>query len=429
MTTTAFRHQDFKRLTEVGSVGRGKSKHRPRNDPQLYGGNYPFMQTGDVKAAPLYLSAYSQTYNEKGLSQSKLWPPGTLCITIAANIADTAILGIPACFPDSIIGFIPTIDKADAKYVKYCLDTYKKQIQSISQGTTQDNLSVDKLLSFRFRIPGVVEQRKIAALLSAYDDLIENNRRRIALLERMAEQLYREWFVRFRFLCRHGSKSEKGIPDGWVYGKLGSIIDSDGVTTGKRPKGGAEGAGVPSIGAENIDGLANYNYAKEKFVSESFFLSMRQGHVRDRDVLFYKDGAEIGRVALFQDEYPHKRCCVNEHVFIVRANDSVYQYLLYFYLRQGRINEHVKLINKNAAQPGINKGELLSIPMLIPPREIVAGFNQMVAPLIRQIFVLAKTERRLSATRDLLLPRLISGKLRVDDLDIQFPPSMQDAAA
>ena len=93
-------------LDKLGTISRGKSKHRPRNDPSLFGGEYPFIQTSDIKNATFYITDYTDTYNEKGLSQSKLWEPDTLCITIAANIADTAILGIKACFPDSVMGFI-----------------------------------------------------------------------------------------------------------------------------------------------------------------------------------------------------------------------------------------------------------------------------------------------------------------------------------
>lgn len=144
------RDADFKTLSEVGSIGRGKSKHRPRNDPRLYGGQHPFVQTSEVKHAGLHLTNYSQTYSELGLAQSKLWPAETLCITIAANIGDTAILGIPACFPDSILGFVADPDASDVRYVKYCLDGFKEQIQLISRGTTQDNLSLDKLLKSRF---------------------------------------------------------------------------------------------------------------------------------------------------------------------------------------------------------------------------------------------------------------------------------------
>jgi restriction endonuclease S subunit len=91
-------------LPEIGFLGRGKSKHRPRNAEFLYGGQYPFIQTGDIREADGIIKSFNQTYNDAGLAQSKLWPKGTLCITIAANIADTAILGIDACFPDSVVG-------------------------------------------------------------------------------------------------------------------------------------------------------------------------------------------------------------------------------------------------------------------------------------------------------------------------------------
>jgi type I restriction enzyme S subunit len=175
------------RLNELGTVSRGKSRHRPRNAPHLYGGKYPFIQTADVKAANLYITDYDQTYSEAGLFQSKLWEVGTLCITIAANIADTSILKIPACFPDSVIGFIPYKDKSDVRYIKYYFDIFQKIFQQISQGSTQDNLSAEKLLSIKIPTPPLPTQKKIAGILSAYDDAIENNLRRIKLLEEMAQ--------------------------------------------------------------------------------------------------------------------------------------------------------------------------------------------------------------------------------------------------
>ena len=122
----------YRTLDQMGIVSRGKSKHRPRNDVRLFGGKYPFIQTGDIGAAGLYVTEYSQTYNEEGLAQSKLWERDTLCITIAANIADTALLAFPACFPDSIMGFIPFKDIANVKYVKYCFDILQKDCQQIS---------------------------------------------------------------------------------------------------------------------------------------------------------------------------------------------------------------------------------------------------------------------------------------------------------
>jgi type I restriction enzyme, S subunit len=145
----------LEKLENLGFLGRGKSKHRPRNDPSLYGGDYPFIQTGEVKEASpsLYITMHSQTYNGAGLAQSKLWKPGTLLITIAANIAETAILTYPACFPDSIIGFVPDDKKVSAEYIKYSIEILKRLMQNVSKGTTQDNLSQAKLQYFDFLLP------------------------------------------------------------------------------------------------------------------------------------------------------------------------------------------------------------------------------------------------------------------------------------
>lgn len=201
-------------LDQLGTVSRGRSRHRPRDAEQLYGGPYPFVQTRDVKKAPLYLSDYTQTYSDAGLAQSKLWPAGTLCITIAANIAETAILDIEACFPDSIIGFIADPSKADTKFIKYQFDALlKKRMRTVSHGAAQDNLSQQKLLSFEFPAPDITQQKRIASVLSAYDDLIENNRRRISLLEEAARLLYREWFVHFRFPGHEQAKIVDGVPE------------------------------------------------------------------------------------------------------------------------------------------------------------------------------------------------------------------------
>lgn len=206
----------LKHLDQLGHVSRGRSRHRPRDAAHLYGGQFPFIQTGDVKHAGLYLMKYQQTYSEAGLAQSKLWPAGTLCITIAANIADTAILGIDACFPDSVIGFIPDPDEADARFVKYLFDaTLQRRVKRFTQGAAQDNLSQEKLLSLEFHVPKVDEQRRIASIMSTYDNLIENNSRRIELLEESARLLYRDWFVYLRYPGHEHVNVVDGVPEGW----------------------------------------------------------------------------------------------------------------------------------------------------------------------------------------------------------------------
>lgn len=216
---------EYKTLDQLGTVSRGKSKHRPRNDPKLFGGKYPFIQTADVKNADYYITKYSDTYNESGLAQSKLWDKGTLCITIAANIADTGVLAFPACFPDSIMGFVPFEGVANTRFIKYCFDRLQRDCKQISQGTAQDNLSWEKLSTIKFCIPEYKEQCRIADILSAYDDLIENNQKQIKLLEEAAQRLYKEWFVNLRFPGHENTKIVDGVPEGWHRGTIGQIAE------------------------------------------------------------------------------------------------------------------------------------------------------------------------------------------------------------
>jgi type I restriction enzyme S subunit len=155
-----------KTLEEIATTfGRGKSKHRPRNAPHLYGGGYPFVQTGDIRNADHVIIEYSQTYSEAGLSQSKLWPKGTICITIAANIAETAILGFDACFPDSVIGVVANPKEADVGFIEYLLQSFKVRIQAMGKGSAQANINMGTFENERFPFPSVTEQQSIVTEL------------------------------------------------------------------------------------------------------------------------------------------------------------------------------------------------------------------------------------------------------------------------
>jgi type I restriction enzyme S subunit len=149
-------------LPEIGHLGRGKSKHRPRNAQFLYGGKYPFIQTGDIRHADGVITSYAQTYSEAGLAQSKLWKKGTLAITIAANIAETAILGVDACFPDSVVGFIPN-DDVDVKFIEFYVRTIKDNLERYAPATAQKNINLDVLQKVEIPLPRLEEQRRIVA--------------------------------------------------------------------------------------------------------------------------------------------------------------------------------------------------------------------------------------------------------------------------
>lgn len=186
------------KLGDLGTLARGKSKHRPRNDPSLYGGRYPFIQTGDIANSNGLITHHSRTYNDKGLAQSKLWPKGTLCITIAANIADTAILGYDACFPDSVVGFLVDESTCISKFVKYSIDVIKEDIERLAPATAQKNINLALLSEMPIRIPSVEEQseivRRVEKLFAFADRLEERLSQAQAAVQKLTPALLAKAF-------------------------------------------------------------------------------------------------------------------------------------------------------------------------------------------------------------------------------------------
>ena len=157
-----------KTLPELGEFGRGVSKHRPRNDKALLGGPYPLIQTGDIANSGMYITEYHSTYSELGLRQSKLWDKGTLCITIAANIAKTAILGFDACFPDSVVGFNAN-ENTNNVFVHYWFSFFQEILESQAPESAQKNINLKILSKLEVIVPGIQEQNKFAAFVAQTD--------------------------------------------------------------------------------------------------------------------------------------------------------------------------------------------------------------------------------------------------------------------
>ena len=156
------------RLNQLGYFGRGVSKHRPRNAPELLNGPYPFIQTGDVSNSDLYINSYSSTYSELGMKQSKMWPSGTLCITIAANIAQTSILTFDACFPDSVVGFIAN-NMTNNIFMHYWFGFLQKIIDSKATQVAQKNINLQILSELDVITPPSELQNKFAQIVEQID--------------------------------------------------------------------------------------------------------------------------------------------------------------------------------------------------------------------------------------------------------------------
>lgn len=173
------------KLGEIGTLERGRSQHRPRNDTRLFGGPYPFIQTGDVASANVYIMEHHQTLSEFGMEQSRMFSAGTLCITIAANIGDVAILSYDCCFPDSVVGFIPN-NRSISKFVYYMMSVLQKELEDNAPATAQKNINLKILNAVEMNIPPVIEQAEIVRLL---DNLLAKEQQAKEVAEEVLEQI------------------------------------------------------------------------------------------------------------------------------------------------------------------------------------------------------------------------------------------------
>lgn len=298
------------------------------------------------------------------------------------------------------------------KYVYYFLQTM--HLEQFNAGAGVPTLNQNHLHSLKLLIHERKYQEVVANILSRYDEAIENNNKRIELLEQMAQNLYKEWFVRFRFPGWENCEFENGIPVGWNFQKLedfGIVLES-----GSRPSGGVDinlEEGIPSLGAECIKGLAEFDYSNIKYIPLEFYDKMKRGKNKGNHILLYKDGAYIGKVTLFRNQFPFKKYAINEHVFFLNSKNGNYLNWLFFTLKQDSYFNLMQNLNRNAAQPGLSQPDICRIKIRIPQEDIVIKFNQIVEPILNTVFYLAKANQNLSKQRDLLLPRLMSGKLEV----------------
>ncbi len=409
---------EYVTLDKLGNVSRGRSKHRPRNDKMLFGGKYPFVQTADVKAAELYLTEYTETYNERGLEQSKLWKKGTLCITIAANIADTAILGMDACFPDSVMGFIPFDGVSNVKFVKYAFDILQRDCQKISQGTAQDNLSWKKLSTIKFPAPPIEIQDKIVGILSVYDDLIENNKKQIKLLEEAAQRLYKEWFVDLRFPGYEDVVVVDGVPEGWTHKTVLECLDMHiGGGWGKETIMGKNTIPGKVIRGTDINDIkaGNFNDVPLRYHTEN---DRKKRALQAYDIVFELSNGNINNIgrSLLIDDLILQSCGENticaSFCKLFRPIDKLHALMLYWEIQEMQTSGRMMPFKKQGSN-GINNfafEDFLSHELLIPNNEALL---LPIENIMKKSSNIQRQFALLSQAHDRLLPKLMSGELEV----------------
>lgn len=325
----------------------------------------------------------------------------------------------------------------DMRWLYYAIQHYK--LGEVDDGSPVPSTTRAAVYVLDLDVPPFREQHAIAQILGTLDDKIELNRRMSATLEAMARALFQSWFVDFDPVRAKAEGRDPGlpptiadlfpaafedsdwglIPSGWTIAPLVDALSE--IEVGGRPKGGvaAYADGVPSIGAESIVGLGVFDYAKTKYVPREYFDQMRKGHIKSRDVLLYKDGGRPGEfephVTLFGDGFPFEAAAINEHVYRLRARSHIGQEFLLFWLSSDRVMEEMRIKGTGVAIPGLNSTQVKSLTTLMPSQSAIAAFARLAEPCIARVLAASKESRRLSELRDTLLPKLISGELRVKD--------------
>lgn len=416
-----------KTLNELGTFKRGKSKHRPRNDKALFeNGKYPLIQTGEIKNANLFINNHTDTYNDFGLKQSELWPKNTLCITIAANIAETAILNYPMCFPDSVVGFNAYDNESSELFMHYVFTFIKATIQNAASGSIQDNINIDFLTNLNFKIPEKGIQDIIAKVLSDLDAKIELNNKINAELEAMAKTLYDYWFVQFDFPNADGKpyktsggtmvwneELKREIPLGWEVKNIGDYVKSSGGYAFKSSEWTE--SGLPVVKIKDIQEDYTLNLNDISHVSFSTIVD-RKFIAEAGEVVIAMTGATVGKYAIIP--YTENEILVNQRVGIFKTNGNPLDKLPFLInsLNQKYFRESVFTLASGAAQPNISNEQINSIPLLLPTNAMIQSFNKKLKPNYLKILSNQKENQQLASLRDWLLPMLMNGQVSVGDV-------------
>lgn len=308
----------------------------------------------------------------------------------------------------------------DIRYFYFYLRPLLSTFQQQSTGATTKFLTLKILNNLDVYTPEINVQKKIAAILSSYDDLIENNQRRITLLEKMAEEIYREWFVRFRFPGYQSAEFEKGIPKGWNVKKIGDLYNTSSGGTPSRKNLNNYGDDINWLKTGELKNIFAFG-SEEKITLQGLESSSAKIFpVNTVVIAMYCAMADI--TILAEESSTNQACCafLPKHKYL----SHVYTYYLIKFAQN-----HMIQFAHGAAQQNLSQELIKGFKILVAKESIIREFTEKVTPIFDQIQSIAKCNSNLIKSSELLLPRLISGKLSVENLDIQFPPSMSEDGA
>lgn len=350
-----------------------------------YDGGIPWLNTNEVNFCNIYKT--NRTISEEGLKHSaaKFVSVNTIIVAMYGVTAGrSAIAKIPLTTNQACCNLVIDSKKANYQYVYYFLKQQAAHLNSLANGGAQQNLNSLLIKKYSISLPSLKEQDKIASILSVYDDLIEKNNRKIAILREMAEELYKEWFVRFRFPGYKTAKFKDGIPEGWTSGR---IEDLDSFTRGKN-----------ITADEMIEG--NIPVISAGIEPSGFHC---ESNVKGVSLTISSSGANAGYMRINYSDIWAADCSFVNNV----------ENIFYMYELLNNIRPFLDNLQKGAAQPHVYAKDVNRLKIVLPKKELRTKFNEITKGIHLTIATLQKQNENLTQQRDLLLPRLMSGKLEV----------------
>lgn len=381
---------EYVRLKDIGQIITGNTP--PTSKPEYYGDYMPFIKATDIPIGVKCTLVTEQSYSKLAAEKYKksLVPKGSTCVVTIGSIGKKMTYAHTDLFVNQAINAIVPKNSYDNEYIFYNVRcSVLPQLKKLDSGTTSGRENISKISFSSIRIPVIKDknvQRRIGGILSTYDSLIENNTKRIRLLEKMAENLYKEWFVRFRFPGHENVKMVNGLPNGWKKGALSDVCEfkrGKNITSSEMKDGT-----IPVISAG---------------ITPSGFHS--HANVYGISVTMSSSGANAGYIAVHYSDIWAADCSYIEEA----STPCIY----YVYELLNNIRSIINNFQRGAAQPHVYPKDINRIKMIIPSEDIRKKANEKIGVIHRQIDNLQRQNSLLARQRDLLLPRLMSGKLEV----------------
>lgn len=404
---------DIKRIMDVAEVVAGGTPNT--KTPEYWNGDIGWITPADLSGYSFrYIKNGSRNITEAGLNSSSacLLPINTVLLSSRAPIGYVAIAETELATNQGFKNLVCNDKQADYRFIYYWLHLNTETLKNFASGATFPEISANTLKKIKITLPDLPTQKHIADILSAYDELIEANNRRIELLEQAAQELYKEWFVRFRFPGHEKAKFQNGLPEGWSVVKLGDYVDIKG---GKRLPEGKSLCGAktehPYIRIRDIT-LSKFIFLNESFeyIDNETFDIINRFTVNTNDILISIVGT-IGAIACVGRSL--KGANLTENCVKLVNIDYFTNDYIYHFLNSDAGKGAIQAGVVGATQPKLPIYNIKRIKILKPQIDLIDKFTTMIEPMNQEIMNMMDHNKNLVAQRDLLLPRLMSGKLEV----------------